>query len=168
MGIVAPRENIKKWCDTFREQGLKIVTTNGCFDILHIGHIELLKRCSDYGDILVVGINTDASVQRLKGETRPIFPQNERAEIIAALEVVNLVTLFEEDDLPIEFIKDVRPDIHIKGGDYTKEIMSETKVVEDGGGEVVILPYTSGISTSKIMERIYNAWKPENAITNSL
>ncbi|MFA5152497.1 MAG: D-glycero-beta-D-manno-heptose 1-phosphate adenylyltransferase [Clostridia bacterium] len=160
MGIVAPRDSVKKWAKQFKSDGLKVVTTNGCFDILHVGHLNFLKQCSDQGDILIVGINSDESVKRLKGDTRPIFPQSERAEMLAALEVVNLVTFFDEDDLPIEFIKDVVPDIHIKGGDYTLESMPETKIVEEIGGEVVILPYTSGVSTSKIMERIYHAWIP--------
>jgi rfaE bifunctional protein nucleotidyltransferase chain/domain len=160
MGVVAPREVVKGWIKKFREDGLKIVTTNGCFDVLHPGHIRVLQQCADQGDILIVGINTDASVKRLKGETRPIFTQDERAEMLAALECVNVVTFFEEDDLPIEFIKDIRPDIHIKGGDYTPDKMPETKFVEEGGGEVVILPYTDGVSTSKVMERIYKAWKP--------
>jgi glycerol-3-phosphate cytidylyltransferase len=160
MGIVAPRDAVKKWAKQFKSDGLKVVTTNGCFDILHVGHLNFLKQCSDQGDILIVGINSDESVKRLKGDTRPIFTQSERAEMLAALEVVNLVTFFDEDDLPIEFIKDVVPDIHIKGGDYTLESMPETKIVEEIGGEVMILPYTSGVSTSKIMERIYHAWKP--------
>jgi glycerol-3-phosphate cytidylyltransferase len=160
MGVVAPRDLVVKWVKQFREEGLTIVTTNGCFDVLHVGHIRILQQCAEHGDILIVGINSDASVKRLKGDTRPIFSQEDRAEMLASLEIVNVVTFFEENDLPIEFIKDIRPDVHIKGGDYTLERMPETKVVEEGGGKVVILPYTNGVSTSKIMERIHKAWKP--------
>jgi glycerol-3-phosphate cytidylyltransferase len=160
VGVIATRELLKKWSQSFRDEGLKIVTTNGCFDVLHVGHIRFIQQCAEQGDVLIVGINSDESVKRLKGETRPIFSQDDRAEMLSAIEGVNVVSVFDEDDLPIEFIKAVKPDIHVKGGDYTPETMPETPVVEEGGGKVVILPYTDGFSTSKVMERIYKAWKP--------
>ncbi len=137
----------------WRAQRRRIVLTNGCFDVLHVGHARYLRQARALGDVLVVGVNTDASVQRLKGPTRPIVPEDERAELLASLACVDCVTLFDEAT-PNALVEVVRPHIHVKGGDYDPEAMPETPVVRRHGGEVVILPLVDGRSTTSIVERI--------------
>jgi D-beta-D-heptose 7-phosphate kinase/D-beta-D-heptose 1-phosphate adenosyltransferase len=136
-----------------RRQGQKIVFTNGIFDILHIGHIRLLRQAKMLGDILVVGLNSDASARRLKGEGRPINNERERMALVAALDVVDYVLLFDEDT-PTELIRALRPHIHVKGGDYTSKQLPEAEAVREGGGNVVILPLEDGKSTSETIARI--------------
>ncbi|MFH1770951.1 MAG: D-glycero-beta-D-manno-heptose-7-phosphate kinase [archaeon] len=138
-----------------KKQGKKVVFTNGCFDILHVGHVKLLEKAKEHGDILILGLNTDASIKRLKGPSRPIIKEMERAEMLAALECVNYVVLFNEDT-PVELIKKVRPNIHIKGGDYKTKDMPETKYVEKFGGKVVLIPLVKGFSTTDIIKKIKN------------
>ena len=142
--------------DIWRAAGEKIVFTNGCFDVLHAGHIALLQHAATLGDRLVVGLNSDASVKRLKGETRPIHAQNERSEVLRALRFVDGVTIFE-DDTPIETIRALRPDVHVKGGDYDAETLPETPVVREGGGEVVIVPLIEDLSTTRALEKLAGA-----------
>jgi D-beta-D-heptose 7-phosphate kinase/D-beta-D-heptose 1-phosphate adenosyltransferase len=136
-----------------RERGAKIAFTNGCFDLLHHGHLQHLKEAADQGTILIVGLNTDESIRRLKGNSRPIQPYHERAAALAALSCVNYVLPLAEDNA-IELIKKVRPDVYVKGGDYVKESLPEASVVEELGGEVRILPLHLGYSTTKIIDRI--------------
>lgn len=133
--------------------GRTIVFTNGCFDILHGGHVQALEAAAVLGDVLVVGINADASVRRLKGERRPIVPERQRAEMVAALRAVDYVTIFEEDT-PVETILALRPDVHVKSGDYRVEDLPEAPVVESVGGRIVIVPFVSGLSTTDIVNRI--------------
>ena len=147
-----PRETLPVQADIWRADNRKIVFTNGCFDILHAGHIALLERAKSLGDVLVVGLNSDASVKRLKGESRPIHDQNARAAVLQSLRCVDAVTVFE-DDTPIETIRILRPDIHVKGGDYDAENLPETPVVRAGGGEVVIVPLIQGLSSSRALEK---------------
>ncbi len=137
----------------FREEGKRIVTTNGCFDILHAGHLQYLKEASAEGDILIVGINSDASVKRLKGEDRPIQNEEDRATLMAALKPVSFSLIFEEDT-PCEFLEIIKPDVHVKGGDYTPTDLPEAKVVWDHGGEVKVLSFKDGRSTTKIVEKM--------------
>jgi D-beta-D-heptose 7-phosphate kinase/D-beta-D-heptose 1-phosphate adenosyltransferase len=139
--------------DAYRQQGRRIVFTNGCFDILHRGHITYLNRARAIGDLLVVGLNSDASVRRLKGTTRPINTLEDRAQVLAALSCVDHVVAFEEDT-PVELIRALRPEIFVKGGDYSRETLPEASVVEALGGVVRILPYIEDHSTSSIIERI--------------
>lgn len=139
--------------EKLRREGKKIVTTNGCFDILHVGHVRVLKQARDLGDVLMVGINSDASVRRLKGEQRPVNNEADRAELLSALRCVDYVTVFDEDT-PVEFLRLFQPDIHVKGADYKPENLLETPVVEAGGGKVVILDLVPGKSTTSIVERI--------------
>src|SRR5581483_6345497 len=120
----------------------KVVFTNGCFDILHSGHVDLLTRARALGDALVVAINTDASVARMKGPNRPIIPQDERAELLAGLEMVDLVCMFDEDT-PLQAILQVRPDVLVKGADWTANIVGQPEV-EGWGGKVVALPLIAG------------------------
>ena len=132
-----------------RAQGRTLVTTNGCFDLLHRGHIQCLSDCALLGDLLVVGINSDASVRRLKGPGRPVQRERDRAAIIASLAMVHATFVFNEDD-PRAFIEVLRPDIHAKGGDYTHD-MIETPVVERYGGKVVLVSLLQGFSTSSLV-----------------
>jgi D-beta-D-heptose 7-phosphate kinase/D-beta-D-heptose 1-phosphate adenosyltransferase len=139
--------------DDYRLKGAKIVFTNGCFDLLHHGHIQHLREAAAQGDILVVGVNTDESVKALKGESRPINPFRDRVALLSALSFVDFVTPLLEDN-PIELIKEVRPDVFVKGGDYARETLPEAAVVEELGGEVKILPFHAGYSTSSLIEKI--------------
>jgi len=140
-------------CTRLRAEGRRIVFTNGCFDILHIGHISLLHEARAQGDFLIVGVNSDASVQRLKGPTRPINPQDARAAVLGALADVDAVCIFEEDT-PIPLLEAVRPDIHVKGGDYEADDLPEAATVRSGGGEIVIVPLQQGFSTTGTLEKL--------------
>jgi D-beta-D-heptose 7-phosphate kinase/D-beta-D-heptose 1-phosphate adenosyltransferase len=131
----------------------KVVFTNGVFDLLHPGHIDLLTSARSQGDALIVGINTDESVKRLKGPTRPVRGEGERAFVLAALESVDLVVSFEEDT-PLELVKALRPDVIVKGGDYATGTIVGAKEVESWGGRVVVVPLTPGHSTTSTIERI--------------
>jgi len=136
----------------WRREGRKVVFTNGCYDILHPGHVRLLESARSLGDILILALNTDASVQRLKGPTRPLIAENERAELAAALEAVDAVTFFDEDT-PRELIAAVLPDILIKGADWAHFIAGREEV-EAAGGQVLALPLEPGYSTTGILEEV--------------
>ncbi len=136
----------------WRREGRKVVFTNGCYDILHPGHVRLLESARSLGDILILALNTDASVQRLKGTTRPLIPDRERAELAAALEAVDAVTFFDEDT-PRELIAAVLPDILIKGADWAHFIAGREEV-EAAGGQVLALPLEPGYSTTGILEEV--------------
>lgn len=136
-----------------RSKGQKIVFTNGCFDILHRGHVDYLSKARSLGDLLIVGLNSDKSVQRIKGESRPIQDENSRAEILASLLFVDYVVLFDQDT-PLELIEKVRPDFLVKGADYKPENIVGHEIVEEKGGKVVTIEFLQGYSTSKIVEKI--------------
>jgi D-glycero-beta-D-manno-heptose 1-phosphate adenylyltransferase len=135
-----------------RSQGKTLVTTNGCFDILHSGHVRYLADAAALGDLLVVGCNADEVVRRLKGPGRPVRDENDRARVVAALAVVDGAFIFREDD-PRAFLEILKPDIHVKGGDYTKDII-ERETVERHGGRVEIVSFVKGFSTTSIVGRI--------------
>ncbi len=137
----------------YRHLGLRIVFTNGCFDILHSGHVAFLQQARALGDVLIVGVNSDASVRRLKGETRPINTQADRVAVLAALEAVDHVVLFDEDT-PERLVDQLRPDIHVKGSDYSIDGLPEARIVQSYGGQVVILPLVEGKSTTAIVRKI--------------
>jgi D-beta-D-heptose 7-phosphate kinase/D-beta-D-heptose 1-phosphate adenosyltransferase len=130
-----------------------IVFTNGCFDLLHVGHLRLLERAAEMGDLLVVGLNSDASVRRLKGPGRPILPFEERAELLAGLKAVDQVVGFDEET-PLKLIEQIEPDVLVKGGDWPKQQIVGREVVERRGGRVVTLPLSDDWSTSRIIDRI--------------
>ncbi len=136
-----------------REAGRKIVFTNGCFDILHYGHAFYLQEAAALGDVLIVGVNSDVSVRRLKGESRPVIRQEYRSAMVAALQSVDFVVLFEEDT-PYELIKAVKPDVLVKGGDWRKEEIVGFDLVEAGGGKVASLDFVDGFSTSSLIDKI--------------
>lgn len=146
-----------KSVDTFREENAnkKIVFTNGCFDILHVGHVRYMQEAAKLGDILVVGLNSDDSVRRLKGLERPINTQSDRLEMIAALEFVDNVVVFDEDT-PYELIKKIQPDVLVKGGDYNPDNVVGRDIVEARGGKLKLLEFVEGKSTSNIIEKIKN------------
>jgi rfaE bifunctional protein nucleotidyltransferase chain/domain len=144
-------EKVEKW----KKNNYKIVFTNGCFDILHLGHIELLAKASDLGGKLIIAINSDISIKNLKGEKRPILDENSRSIIIASLEKVSAVLIFNELT-PLNAIKKINPDLIVKGGDYKKEDVIGKNHIEQYGGEVIILPLSEGFSTTNIFEKIYN------------
>lgn len=131
----------------------KVVFTNGVFDLLHPGHVDVLTAARARGDALIVGVNTDASVARLKGPGRPVRNEVERAYVLAALEAVDLVVLFEEDT-PLDLVRSLRPDVIVKGGDYTVDSIVGASEVESWGGEVIVVPLTPGQSTTSIIEKL--------------
>ncbi|HET7552233.1 MAG TPA: D-glycero-beta-D-manno-heptose 1-phosphate adenylyltransferase [Gemmatimonadaceae bacterium] len=131
----------------------KVVFTNGVFDLLHPGHVDVLRAARSHGDALIVGVNSDASVRRLKGESRPVRTESDRAYVLAALEAVDAVVIFPEDT-PLELIRALHPDVLVKGGDYTPDTVVGRSEVESRGGRVVIVPLTAGHSTTSIIERL--------------
>jgi len=136
-----------------RADGRTLVFTNGVFDLLHPGHVRYLQRARELGDALVVGVNTDRSVRAIKGPTRPVTPDHERAEILAALSCVDFVVLFD-DETPYALIKQIEPDVLVKGADWPEDGMVGRDVVEARGGRVVRVPFEAGYSTTRILERI--------------
>lgn len=140
-------------CEDWRADGLQIVFTNGCFDILHKGHVQYLVQASALGSKLIVGMNSDDSTRRLKGPGRPINRQDSRAFVLAALSMVDAVVVFDEDT-PLELIKTLGPNYLVKGGDYSREQIAGHEFVTANGGEVVVLPYLPGFSTSGIEQKI--------------
>jgi len=133
----------------------KIVFTNGCFDIIHLGHIDYLSKAKDLGDILLIGLNTDKSVKRLKGNNRPIKNQQERAVLLASLQFVDAVILFNEDT-PYNLIKKIEPEILVKGSDYKKEEIVGADIINNTGGEIITIDFLEGYSTTSILDKIRN------------
>jgi D-beta-D-heptose 7-phosphate kinase/D-beta-D-heptose 1-phosphate adenosyltransferase len=149
-------ENLCFELDTLREKRAKIVFTNGCFDLLHVGHIRYLQEARRMGDLLVVGINSDDSVRRLKGPSRPLQPEEDRAEILAGLACVDYVVSFDQDT-PIEVIERLKPEVLVKGADWPIDKIVGREVVEQSGGRIATISYVEGISTSDLIERICKA-----------
>lgn len=152
---VIPFENVATWREQLRAAGKRLVVTNGCFDILHAGHVTYLAAARALGDALLVGLNSDASVRQLKGTGRPVNSEQDRATVLAALAVVDGVCVFEEVDA-LRFLAEVKADIYAKGGDYTIDTINqpERRLVEGGGGKVVILPGVPGRSTTSVLTKI--------------
>jgi D-glycero-beta-D-manno-heptose 1-phosphate adenylyltransferase len=152
LGSIYTREQLINVRQEWKREGRKVVFTNGCYDILHPGHIRLLESARSLGDVLILALNTDASVHRLKGPSRPLIPECERAELAAALEAVDAVTFFDEDT-PRELIAALLPDILIKGADWAHFIAGREEV-EAAGGQVLALPLEPGYSTTGILEEV--------------
>lgn len=153
---IQSRSAIKQIASRLKKFRKKIVFTNGCFDVLHIGHVTYLEKAKSLGDILVVGVNSDASVKRLKGPERPVNPEEDRIKIISALGVVDYAVLFSEDT-PVDLICEVRPDILVKGADWNKDQIAGAKEVESWGGKVKQIPLVSGRSTSNLIQKMKEA-----------
>jgi rfaE bifunctional protein nucleotidyltransferase chain/domain len=151
---IISREEAARWVRGLQGRGLKVIFTNGCFDLLHPGHVAYLEEARSLGDALLVAVNTDASVRRLgKGGLRPVNPEADRARVVAALAAVDRVVLFEEDT-PLALITELQPDILVKGGDYQMEGVVGREVVLARGGQVRILPFRAGYSSSLLVERL--------------
>ena len=145
--------DIEKFCDILHQAGRKIVFTNGCFDILHAGHVRYLEQARTCGDYLILGLNTDQSVQQLKGPQRPLNNEIDRAEVVGALRSVDAVVLFGEKTAE-ELIAKVKPDVYVKGGDYTLDTLPEAKIVQSYGGRVEFIAMVDGRSTTNVIEKI--------------
>lgn len=153
MGKVLDAEEASRWIAELHQHDKVVVFTNGVFDILHAGHVDLLERAAALGDALVVGLNSDASTRRLKGERRPVMSEFDRARVLAALEMVDGVVLFQEDT-PEALIRRLLPDVLVKGADYAEDQIVGKEIVESRGGRVVRVPLVEGRSTSAIVEEI--------------
>ncbi|MCR5757032.1 MAG: D-glycero-beta-D-manno-heptose 1-phosphate adenylyltransferase [Selenomonas sp.] len=151
--MLIERKDIAKFCEILRKGGQKIVFTNGCFDILHAGHVTYLEAARAQGDVLVLGLNTDESVRRLKGPERPINNEQDRAKVVGALQAVDYVVLFGEQTAEA-VIAEVKPDVYVKGGDYTLETLPEAKIVQSYGGRVAFIDMVEGRSTTNIINKI--------------
>jgi D-glycero-beta-D-manno-heptose 1-phosphate adenylyltransferase len=150
---IIPRSSVTELGERLRSKGQSVVFANGCFDLLHVGHVRYLEGAAQQGDVLVVGVNSDRAVKQLKGAGRPFLDEAARAEVVAALESVDYVVIF--DDLNAEAIlRDLRPDVHCKGTDYTEESVPEKKVIEELGGRICIVGDSKGHSTREIIQEI--------------
>jgi D-beta-D-heptose 7-phosphate kinase/D-beta-D-heptose 1-phosphate adenosyltransferase len=151
-------EELTEEVRALRKAGKTIVFTNGCFDLLHVGHVRYLEAAKAEGDILVVGVNSDQSVRLIKGPKRPVVPERERSEILASLGCVDYVTIFDDPD-PLAVIKSLRPDVLVKGADWPEDGIVGKQVVEESGGRVVRVPLTEEASSTNIIERIFANYK---------
>jgi rfaE bifunctional protein nucleotidyltransferase chain/domain len=152
-GKIKSLEALKEIAAAARKDGKTVVFTNGCFDLLHRGHVHILREAKACGDILIVGVNSDRSVKMIKGANRPLLPERDRVELIAAMEMVDYVVLFDESD-PYKIIESLKPDVLAKGGDWKVEKIIGSDIVEKRGGRVAVIPYLAGFSTTEIIERI--------------
>lgn len=152
---IVPWDKLSEWRATVRATGKKLVVTNGCFDLLHLGHITYLETARNHGDALLVGVNGDAAVQELKGPGRPVNGEGDRAAVLAALESVDGVCVFAENTAA-RFLAAARPDIYVKGGDYTLATLNqeERRIVEQAGGRIVIIPFVPDKSTTALLKKI--------------
>jgi rfaE bifunctional protein nucleotidyltransferase chain/domain len=150
---VLNRKTLKERVDSLRQSGKAVVFTNGCFDLLHVGHVRYLQEARKQGDCLVVAVNSDRSVRQIKGPGRPIIPEEQRAEVVAALGCVDWVTIFDEPD-PLVLIKLLKPDVLVKGGDWPEEKIVGASEVKEAGGTVSRVPLEVGVSTSDILEKV--------------
>lgn len=155
--VLAGTEMIKRLAVLDRPRSFKVVTTNGCFDLLHVGHLRYLQAARALGDMLIVALNSDASVRGLKGPQRPLIPQDERAELLAGLACVDYVVIFDEPT-PAKILTDIQPDIHVKGGQYTVENLPEASLLKSLGAEIRFIPMVEGRSTTSLIEKIRHSF----------
>lgn len=146
-------DDLKNQVNAWKQAGEEVVFTNGCFDIIHRGHIEVLAQTADLGDRLIIGLNSDTSTQKLKGKNRPIIEEQSRAILLASLEFVDAVILFSEDT-PINLISTLLPDVLAKGGDYEIETIVGHEIVQNNGGKVILIPFVDGFSSTTIIDKI--------------
>ena len=152
---IEDRKDLKKVVERLKKEGKRVVFTNGCFDLIHVGHTRYLQEARKLGDVLIVGVNSDRSVRRIKGKKRPVIPEEERAEVLSALQCVDFVVIFHEPD-PLNIISLLKPDVLVKGGDWGEDAIIGREVVESIGGKVVRIPEIKGASSSSIIDKIVN------------
>ena len=153
MGHLIKQENLQDVLSKLRAEGKTIVTTNGCFDILHVGHVRYLQKTKTFADVLIVALNSDVSVKKIKGPDRPVNNENDRAEILCALSCVDYVVLFDESS-PERLLCEIKPDVHTKGADYTVETLPEAKAIMANGGRIEFISFVEGKSTTSIIEKM--------------
>ena len=158
---IKERKELLRIIKNLKAKGKRIVFTNGCFDLLHLGHVRYLEEAKALGDVLVVGVNSDSSVRKLKGSKRPILPEKERTEILSGLGCVDYITTFSEAD-PLKLITSLKPNLLVKGGDWAREQIVGREVVERSGGEVVIIPFVKGASTSNVIDTILKRFQKKS------
>ncbi len=151
--MLVNRCDLDNLINKLRAEGKTIVTTNGCFDILHVGHVRYLEKTKSFADVLIVALNSDKSVRSIKGEGRPINNENDRAEVLSALRSVDYVVLFDEDS-PLDLLLQIKPDVHTKGADYTIETLPEAKGITENGGRIEFISFVEGKSTTSIIEKM--------------
>lgn len=155
MGILVERKNIKEIIKNLQKEGKTVVATNGCFDILHVGHVRYLQETKKYADFSVVLLNSDKSVKKIKGENRPINSENDRAEILCALSCVDYVVLFDETS-PRDLLDEIKPDVYTKGADYTMETLPEADIMRKNGTKVKFITFVDGKSTTNTINKMKN------------
>ena len=155
LGKIIAWDKLPEWRKTMRASGRKLVVTNGCFDILHLGHVTYLENARNFGDALLIGVNSDAAVRGLKGAGRPVNSESDRESVLAALQSVDGVCIFTEVTAT-KFLAAAQPDIYVKGGDYTLETLNqdERRAVESAGGKIVLVPFVPGKSTTGLLDKI--------------
>jgi len=158
---IKERKELLRIIKNLKAKGKQIVFTNGCFDVLHLGHVRYLEEAKALGDVLVVGVNSDSSVRKLKGPKRPILPEGERTEVLSGLGCVDYITIFNEAD-PLKLITSLKPNLLVKGGDWTREQIVGREVVERSGGELVIIPFVKGASTSNVIDTILKRFQKKS------
>lgn len=158
MSKITPRNELKTTVDRLKREGKKVVFTNGCFDILHAGHTRYLREARKLGDALILALNSDSSVRSIKGPMRPIVPESERAEVVGALDSVDYVTVFDELT-PLELIEFLRPDVIVKGGDWSEKDIVGAETVRKWGGRVAIMPEIEGASTTNIIDKVLQVYR---------
>jgi len=158
MSKITSRNELKAKIDRLKREGKKVVFTNGCFDILHAGHTRYLREARKLGDTLILALNSDSSVRSIKGPMRPIVPEAERAEVVAALDSVDYVTVFDELT-PLELIEFLRPDVIVKGGDWAEKDIVGAEAVRKWGGRVAIMPEIEGASTTNIIDKVLQVYR---------
>ena len=151
--MLVNRNDLSSLLDKLRSEGKTIVTTNGCFDILHVGHVRYLEKTKTFADVLIVALNSDKSVKSIKGDSRPINKEEDRAEVLSALRCVDYVILFDEDS-PIDLLLQIKPDVYTKGADYTVETLPEAKPIMENGGRVEFISFVEGKSTTSIINKM--------------
>ena len=154
--MLVKRTELDNLLKKLREEGKTIVTTNGCFDILHVGHVRYLEKTKSFADVLIVALNSDKSVKSIKGDSRPINNENDRAEVLSGLKSVDYVVLFDEDS-PIDLLLQIKPDVYTKGADYTVETLPEAKPIMEAGGRIEFISFVEGKSTTSIIDKMRNS-----------
>lgn len=153
MDKLVNKKDLDRLIEKLRNENKTIVMTNGCFDILHAGHVRYLKESKKFGDILIVGLNSDISIKAVKGNNRPINPENDRIEVLSGLEAVSYIVLFDEIS-PVDIINKIKPDIYTKGADYTIKTLPEAETIINNGGRIEFIKLVEGRSTTKIIDKI--------------